>query len=134
MGTRLAKNNRRQPNDHQRHQRQDALANERPGETDVDFRGAREDAIEPVEEACQQPAALPSGPQQQPGEGRAQREGVKGGEDHRDRDGHGELLVEPSGDARDERGRHKHRRENQGDADDRAGKLVHGFSGRVLAA
>ena len=96
------------------HQSQRRLSNEPAAEPDIDFRAAPEHAIEPVKELAEQPVTLHLGPEHQPCQRRAQRESVKGGEDHRDGDGDGKLLVEPSGDAGDEGRRHKDRGENQG--------------------
>ena len=105
-----------------------------PRQPDIDLRGAPENAIEPVEELAEQSVALLLWPEQQPGQRRAQRESVEGREDHRDGDGHGKLLIEPSGDARDEGCRHEDGRENQGDTDDRAGELFHGLSSRIFGS
>src|SRR6202030_1269126 len=48
------------------------------------------------------------------------RKRVEGGNQHRDRDGHGELLVQPASNTRNERGRNEHRGENQRDGHYRA--------------
>src|SRR5207247_1218670 len=100
--------------------------------TDIELGAAPEHSIEPVKELSERPVALLLWPEQHPGKRRAQRESVKGGEDHRDGDGDGELLVEPSGNARDECRGYKNGRDNQGNTDDRTGELFHGFPRRIL--
>ena len=64
-------------------------------------------------------------------ERRRKRQGVECGDDSRDRDRDGELLVELAGQAADECGRHKHGAEHQRGGDDRAGDLAHGAFGRL---
>jgi hypothetical protein len=54
-----------------------------------------------------------------------QRERIERGDDGRDGDGDGELLVELAGQAADERGGNEHRAQHQRDGDDRSGDLVH---------
>ena len=116
------------------YQCQRALPNQSPRYSDIGLRCAPENTIEPIKELSQRPVALPLRSQQDRGQRRAQSERVKSREDHRDRDGQGKLLVEPSGNAWDEDRGNKDRRENQGDTDDRPGKLFHGSSSRVLGS
>jgi len=89
------------------------------------------DAVEPIEEFPKQPLARFLGPEQQAGQCRAEGERVERREKHRNRDGDGELLVEPPGDSGDKRCGHEYRRQNQRDADHRAGQFFHGFEGRI---
>ena len=93
-------------------------------------RGA-EDAVEPAEEGAQRAACLLPRPQQQRGQGWAERQRVERRDDHRHGDGDGELLVELAGDAGNEGGGHEHRGQDQGDGDHRPGDLVHRLEGRV---
>ena len=115
-------------------QSQRAFAKNPGADFDVDLGGAPEHAIEPVKESAEQPVALLLRPKQQRGKRGAQRERIEGGEHHRNGDGHGKLLVEPSGDARDECCRYKHRGENQGNRHDGTGEFLHGFQRRVLGS
>ena len=93
-----------------------------------------ENAVEPVEESSQQPVALHLRLEQQRGQRGTEREGVEGRQDHGNRNGHGELLVEPSRDSGNERGGNEHRRENQRDADHGTRDLFHRFERRVLGS
>ncbi len=52
----------------------------------------------------------------------------------RDRDGDGELLEEPSGDAAKERGRNEHRAEHERDRHQRAANLLHRLERRLAPA
>ncbi len=90
-----------------------------------------EDAVEPGEEASQQTLGLCLGLEQQGAERGAEGERVEGGEENRDRDGDGELLVEATGDAGNEGRGNEDRGEDERDGDDRAGHLLHGSVGRV---
>src|ERR1700733_4307766 len=63
--------------------------------------------VEPTEEFSQRSAGLPFWLEQQRGQRRAERESVKRGKDHGNRDGHGKLLIQPAGDAWDESCRHE---------------------------
>ena len=99
------------------------------GPPHVAFGGAPEDAVETAEELLQRtwrpPAILRL--QEQRGERGTQRERIERGKDHRDRNGDGELLIEPSGDAGDEGRGNEYRGEHQRDADDGRGNFLHGF-------
>ncbi len=64
-------------------------------------------AVEPVEEFAERASCLLLGPQQQRRKRRAKRQRVKSGDEDRNGDGHGELLIEPAGDPGNE-----HRRQN----------------------
>src|SRR4029077_6821010 len=91
------------------HQSQHTLAKNPTAELDVDPGAALEHAIEPIKELAQRPVTLSLWSEEQSGKCGAQRECVKGGEDHRNGDGDGKLLIEPSCDAGDEGCRYKHR-------------------------
>ena len=69
--------------------------------------------------------------QQKGCECRRQRQRVDRGDHRRDRDGHGELLVELAGEAADEAERHEHRDQHQRDGDNRSRHFVHGAIGRI---
>ena len=107
-----------------------ALANQPAACADITICFPFKKVVEPIEKPSQGTAPLLPGPKHQSGERRAEGQGVEGREDHRNRDGHGELLVEPSSDARYENRGHEHRRQNQRDADNRAGNLFHRLQGR----
>ena len=61
----------------------------------------------------------------------AERERVDRGENHRNRDGDGELLIEPAGHAAHEGDGHEHRAKNQGDGHHRAGHFLHRLARRI---
>jgi hypothetical protein len=63
----------------------------------IAFRRALEEAIEPAEKSLQYSLALDLWPKQERCKRRTQGKGVEGRQKHGDRDRHGELLVEPSG-------------------------------------
>jgi hypothetical protein len=70
-----------------------------------------------------------AGLQKQRAERRAQRESVECGEDDRDGDGDGKLLVQLARNAGNKSRGNEDRGENQGNGNDRAGDLLHGFDG-----
>jgi len=98
----------------------------------VTVSGSLKNAVKPIKESPQDPVALFPRPKQQPGKRRAERERIERGKQNGNRDGNGELLVEPARDAGNESCRHKHGRENQGDTDHRAGEFLHRFQRCVL--
>ena len=99
---------------------------------DVSARGAPKNAVEPAEESRQRTVVhLLSWLQEQRGERGTEREGVEGGENHRDGNRQRKLLVEPPRDAGNEYRRNKHRRKNQRDGDHRPGDFLHRFNRRV---
>ena len=65
------------------------------------------------------------GPQQHAAQRRRQGQRVDGRDQHRDRNGNGELPEELAGDAGHEGDRHEDREQHQGDRDDRRGDLGH---------
>ena len=69
---------------------------------------------------------------EQRGKGRAQRERVERGDDHRNRDRDRKLLVQPAGNAGDECRRDEYRGQNERDGHDRPRNLFHGFESRLL--
>ena len=120
---------------HDQDERRDGhLADEEGADIDVGGRGRAERAIEAAEEIAERTAAFRARPQQHGGKRGAERQGVEGGDQHRDGDGDGELLVEPARDAGNEDGRDEDGGENQGDGDDGAGDLVHRLERGVLRA
>ena len=72
------------------------------------------------------------GLQQQRGKRRGKRERVERRDQHRDRDGYGELLIKPAGDAGNERGGNEDRGEDQRDRHHRAAHLFHRLLGGGL--
>ena len=56
-------------------------------------------------------------------------ERVEGRNQHRDRNGYGELLIQPAGDTGNEGRRNEHRGKNQRDSHDRAADFFHGLYG-----
>ena len=84
-------------------------------------------AVEPIEETPQQAVALLFGLEQQRGERGTQSQRVEGREDHRDRDGDCELLIQAAGDSGNENGRDENRRQHQRDTDHRTRNLFHRF-------
>ena len=110
-----------------------ALAEQRARDADVGVGRPLKGAVEPREEFREQPfLALCFWLQDEGRKCGAERERVEGREDHRDRDGHCELLIEPSGDAGNECRRYEHRREHQRNTDHRAGDLLHRFESCFL--
>ncbi len=109
------------------HEADDGLADQPPREVHVAAGGPREPPVEDAEEAAQRPCRLVARPQEQRREGRRQRQGVERGDHHRDRDGHGELLVEASLDAAHEADRDEHGGQDEGDAHHRRRDLRHGL-------
>ena len=104
-----------------------------PGGADVALGGATEEAVEPGEEASQQ-AALAVGVarlEQQRGERGAERQRVEGRDENRDRDGDGELLIEPAGDAGYGGSGDEDGGENERDGDDGPADLFHRRDGGV---
>ena len=93
----------------------------------------RERAIKRAEDPAEHPVHDPRDdvlrsfviPEQHCGERGRKRERVERGDDGRDGDGDGELLVELAGQAADERRGNEHRAEDKSDGDDRAGDFVH---------
>src|ERR1700688_4849509 len=59
-------------------------------------------------------------------------ESVEGGNQNGDRNGYGELLVQPASDTGNERSRYEHRGKNQRDGHYRAADFFHGFYGGGL--
>ncbi len=84
--------------------------------------GAREDAVEPLEEP---PRLLVLALEDDDRERRREREGDDTREDDRDRDRDGELAVELAREAAEERDRDEHRAQHQHDRDDRARDFLH---------
>ena len=109
-----------------------ALPDGHPAERDIAVGRPAEDPVEPVVKLLQQAGSPLLRLQQQRAEGGGKGEGVEGGDDDRDGDGHGELLVELPGDPGDEGGRDEDRRQDDGDGDDRAGYLLHRLERRLL--
>lgn len=103
-------------------------------DADISVGSSAENAVEPSEKFSERAASRLLGPQKQRAERRAQGECVEGGENYRDSDGDGKLLVKATGDAGDERGRYKYGGENQGDGDNRAGDFLHRSYGRVVGS
>ena len=86
--------------------------------------------LKPLKNRAEQPAFLPRA-QPHRGQGRRQRQRVEGGDQHRDRNRDGELLVQAALNAAKERDRDEDRRQDEGDADDRSRDLLHGLERRV---
>src|SRR5258708_5219287 len=74
-------------------ERDGTLANQCSAEANVAVGGAIENAVEAVEEPTQQAFTLLFWPEQEGGKRGAEGEGVESREDHRYRNGHGELLI-----------------------------------------
>src|SRR4029078_8952567 len=72
---------------------------------DIAFRCPGKPPVEPAEEPLQHPPAPCPWPQQQCRKSRAQGERVEGREENRNRDRHGELLIQAPRDPGDECGR-----------------------------
>ena len=70
-------------------------------------------------------------PQQDCAESRRERQRVNGRQEHRDRDGDGELPEQFAGNAGNKGDRHEHRQQHQRDRDDRRENALHGELGRV---
>ena len=98
----------------------------------VAFRRAFEEAVEDAKKSLQYPRALFLVPQEERSKRRAQRKGVKGRQEHSDRDRHSELLVKPSCNSRNKCRRHEDRREHERDADNRTRQFGHGLARRFL--
>src|SRR5260370_726643 len=92
----------------QYHECNGGLANQGTGEANVAVGGALENAVESIEEPSQQASTLLSGPEQEGGKRRTEGEGVESREDHRYRDGHGELLIKATRNSWDKGRRYKH--------------------------
>src|SRR4029077_3471725 len=110
----------------------DGLGYQHCAPPDVALCGSLKDAVKPIEKSLQQSSTLCPWPEQKCGKGGTEGKRVKRRQEHRNRDGNSELLVEAAGYAGDEGCRHEYRGENQCDPDDRAGQLLHGLQGRVL--
>ena len=95
-----------------------AFAYQRPAHADVTVGGAFKHSIEPVEELSQRAGVGFLGLKQQRGKSRTQTERVERRDDHGNRDGDRELLVQPPGNARYEGRGDEYRREHQSNADD----------------
>ena len=96
------------------------LRSSAPDTADVTVRGSvRNTRLNQSKNLLQQSVAFFLRLEQQRRQRGAERERVERRQDHRNRDGHGELLVEPAGDSWNECGRHEYRGENQRDADHR---------------
>ena len=67
---------------HQHHERHSALPNQRSRPANILVRGAPKTTIEPIEKCLQRPTALALRTQQERGQRRAEREGVKRGKNH----------------------------------------------------
>src|SRR6185295_16206728 len=119
---------------HQRHYCNGRLADKPSTQADISIRSSSKHAVEPIEKSIEHSSALFLGSKQQSRECRAECKRVERGEQNRNRDGHGELLVEASCDAGDKGCGHEYRRQNQRDTDDWAGELLHCFSSRVLGS
>jgi len=77
----------------QQDQRNHRLADGMPANGNIAVRRALKHPVEPFEEQAQRSPRGPARPQQQRGERRAERQGIESGNDHRNGDRHGELLV-----------------------------------------
>src|SRR5262249_32888915 len=91
-------------------------------------------AVEPIEGPSEQARARLLGFQHQGSQRWAEGEGVERRENDRNRNGDGELLVEPPGDAGNEGGGYEDSGKDQGNADHRTRDLFHGSQGRLFGS
>ncbi len=119
---------------HEKNNDDGALSKQCSGHADVAIGSPFKHPVEPAKERSQRTPAFCFRLEHQGGQRRAERQRIESRQNHRDGDGHRELLVQPAGDAGDERRGNENRGENQRDPDDRAGQLLHGFECRLFGS
>ncbi len=109
------------------------FVNHHAGSGDKGVGGSTEEAIEAIEEDTERStmALLVLGLEQERSQSGAQRERIKGGDQHRDSDGDGELLIEAARDARNSGRGDEYRGKNESDRNHGSADLFHGFDGGV---
>ncbi|KGW79198.1 hypothetical protein Y046_3898 [Burkholderia pseudomallei MSHR2990] len=98
----------------------------------VAVRRARDETVEPAEEAVLLVMVVGHGLEQRRAERRRERQREKRREADRHRQRERELPVDVADRAAEERHRHEHRREHDGDPDDRAADLLHRLHGGLV--
>ena len=107
------------------------LSNQPGAHAHVCFTDAAVNAIEPAKKLAERARRFLSWPQQQGRKCRTERERIERGEQHRDGNGHRELLIEPARDARNKDGWQEDRRQNNCDRNHRPGNFFHCFESRL---
>ena len=130
-GQLLAKPACREGDNTEERQAEGRLSNQPGAQAHVSFADAAVNAIESAKKFAERAGRFLSWPQQQGRKCRTESERIERGEEHRDGNGHRELLIEPAGDARNEDGWQKHRCQNNGDRHDGPGNFFHRFESRL---
>src|ERR1700688_19412 len=130
-----AADEKRQYGDYRQAQHGDSgLMDEHVGGAHETLRGATEKFVEQTIAFAKQTFFLffVPGLEQQRCESGRKRKRIEGGNQHGDRDGYGELLLQPASDTGDERSRYEHRGKNQRDGHFRSSDFSHGSYGGGL--
>ena len=129
LGHQLRHGGNRSPEQQQQRHGDNQLAAEPAADFHVHAGGAVIAPVKEFVERLEDAAALVGRLEHEGAQGRREREGVERRNEHRHRNGDGELLEERTGDAFQQQRRQEHRRQHQSNGDYRATHFLHGRKG-----